>query len=142
MHCEQRQAIGEAGLRGTASRIAVLRLLETAGKPLSHAEVCRALSASGFDKATLYRNLIDLTEGGLLSRIDVGDHTWRFEFRYKEQGPEQEHPHFVCAECGAISCLFGVRIQISSPTQFSRALKAGAITIQFKGRCDQCAAVA
>lgn len=70
-----------AGLRGTAPRIAVLRFLERATAPLSHGDIYQELAVRGFDRATIYRNLINLADAGLVSRTDLGDHIWRFELR-------------------------------------------------------------
>src|SRR5438067_7954895 len=67
------------GLRRTAPRVAVLDLLARAGGPLSHGEVAAELAERGFDRATVYRNLLDLTDVELVRRTDPGDHVWRFE---------------------------------------------------------------
>ena len=102
-----RDRIRAAGMRSTVPRVAVLERLEEAGTPVSHAEIYEGLAARGFDRATVYRNLIDLTEAGLLSRTDLGDHVWRFELRSERAGRGDEpsgHPHFVCTDCGE-SCL-------------------------------------
>ena len=52
-----RRRIRGAGLRCTAARVAVLRHLETAPGPRTHAEVSESLDSLGFDRATIYRNL-------------------------------------------------------------------------------------
>ena len=67
---------------------------------MSHAEIAGALEPAGLDRATLYRNLIDLTDAGLLSRTDHGDHVWRFELRDNAHGQTEQHPHFTCIDCG------------------------------------------
>ncbi|MEM6962252.1 MAG: transcriptional repressor, partial [Myxococcota bacterium] len=77
---ELRTTLREHGLRATAARLAVLKCLANAEGPLSHSEVCSLLSDHGFDRATVYRNLVDLTERRILHRDDVGDHVWRFRF--------------------------------------------------------------
>ena len=46
---------------------------------MNHSEVAEALEEAGFDRATLYRNLVDLAAAGILNRSDYGDHSWRFE---------------------------------------------------------------
>ena len=98
---ETRASIRAAGLRGTMPRIAVLSYLQSMTTPLSHAEIFDALEEQGFDRATIYRNLVDLTEVGLLLRTDVGDHVWRYELRRMGQAEQQtEHPHFMCTDCG------------------------------------------
>jgi len=108
---------------------------------MTHAKICEALEEKGFDRATLYRNLIDLTEVGLLSRTDVGDHVWRFELRREGQrGHQSEHPHFMCTDCGEVSCLPGVNVRISPTRGVPRALAEKNIVVQMKGLCDRCAA--
>ena len=60
-----------AGLRVTSSRIAVLSALREAELPLSHADVAGKLQHLGMDRTTVYRNLIDLAEAGVLRRSDA-----------------------------------------------------------------------
>ncbi len=131
-----RDELHRAGLRGTSSRIAVLEALRKAGSPLSHGQIVEALAARGFDRATLYRNLIDLTDAGLLRRIDVGDHTWRFETGDDEPSPA--HPHFVCVDCGSLACLPDVDVRISPRPGSGRAKIADVSQVLLKGRCASC----
>lgn len=107
--------IRAAGLRCTAARVAVLGHLIAAGGPLSHAEVSDAVGHEGFDRATIYRNLTELTEAGLVSRVELGDHVWRFELRRGGHGHAQgeDHPHFLCTSCGEVSCLDDVDVAIT-----------------------------
>jgi Fur family transcriptional regulator, ferric uptake regulator len=138
---ETRAKIRAAGLRSTAPRVAVLQCLQKTSTPVSHADLFTELADRGFDRATIYRNLIDLTEAGLLSRTDVGDHVWRFELRREGQrGLQSEHPHFMCTDCGEVSCLRGVNVRISSAPGVPRALSAKNVEVQLKGLCDRCAA--
>lgn len=131
-------ALREAGLRSTAPRLAVLEYLYKVGAPASHAELHDKLAASGFDRATLYRNLIDLADAGLVTRTDLGDHVWRFELR-REGSHAADHPHFVCTDCGGVSCLPGTSVRISAPKGAPRALERKAVKIQLSGLCDACA---
>ncbi len=104
-----------AGLRCTAARLAVMQQMVSAAGPLTHAEVSQSLDHLGFDKATIYRNLTELTEAKLVTRVDLGDHVWRFELRRHEGGGGHggDHPHFVCTTCGEVSCLDGVDVAIT-----------------------------
>src|SRR5262245_28718320 len=104
---DARQAIRATGLRGTASRVAVLQLVSAAGKPVRHADVAEVLVPQGYDKSTLYRCLVELADAGLLSRLDAGDHAWRFE-RKDDEHETRDHPHFVCVDCGQVTCLTDV----------------------------------
>jgi Fur family transcriptional regulator, ferric uptake regulator len=136
-----RAIIRATGLRSTAPRVTVLQRLLQTTTPASHADLFTELADQGFDRATIYRNLIDLTEAGLLSRTDVGDHVWRFELRREGQrGLQSEHPHFMCTDCGEVSCLRGVNVRISSAPGVPRALSAKNVEVQLKGLCDRCAA--
>ena len=108
-----RARLRAAGMRSTAARRAVLQELTGATSPLTHAQVAERLASRGFDRATIYRNLIELAEAGLLSRIELGDHVWRFELRGTDQAAESEHPHFVCVDCGEVACLPQVNVRIT-----------------------------
>lgn len=120
-----KERIHKAGLRSTPARLAVLKILSAAQKPMSHGDLIDCLQTQDFDRATIFRNLIDLTEAGLLSRIDLGDHVWRFELKAK-------HPHFVCTDCGDVACLSESDIQVSGH-------KLAAVSeILLKGHCRDC----
>ena len=135
-----RARIRATGLRSTGSRIAVLRHLGASATPVSHAEIADALEPAGFDRATLYRNLIDLTDAGLLSRTDHGDHVWRYELRDSRSGAVGKHPHFTCIDCGDVACLPGASVEISVPRRSPRALRKRRFEVQFTGVCDRCVA--
>ena len=104
-----------AGLRSTAARLAVLQHMLTAAGPKTHAEVSASLDHRGVDQATIYRNLTELTEAKLVTRVDLGDHVWRFEVKRHEDGSGHggDHPHFVCTSCGEVSCLDDVAVAIT-----------------------------
>lgn len=106
-----------AGLRCTRARLAVLEHLLAATGPQTHAEVSESLDHRGFDRATIYRNLTELTEAKLVTRVDLGDHVWRFEAKRHGGGDGQghggDHPHFVCTSCGEVSCLDDVHVAIT-----------------------------
>lgn len=127
------------GLRSTAPRVAVLAYLDRATSPLSHTEIHEALADHGFDRATIYRNLMDLAEAGILLRSDLGDHVWRFE-RRDTKGPKEDggHPHFVCIDCGEVSCLPDQTVKVRAATGAPKALGTSHVEVQIKGRCDDC----
>lgn len=133
-----REKLRAAGLRCTAARLWVMQQLVDATRPLSHAQVAEALAPRGFDRATIYRNLIELTEAGLAARIELGDHVWRFELRRPSGGHSGDHPHFVCVDCGQVACLSSVSVNIK-PSPGAKQSRIGKITeVLLKGRCEQC----
>ncbi len=127
-----------AGLRSTSPRIAALRVLLQARAPMSHAELFDELRDQGFDRATVYRNLIDMVEVGLLSRTDHGDHVWRFEPKLPSPHADAAHPHFVCIDCGGVACLPGVAVKITTTDRAPRSVSSKNFELQIKGRCDEC----
>jgi Fur family ferric uptake transcriptional regulator len=135
---ELRDAVRSRGLRATPSRLAVLDLVRGGDAPMSHGDVADRLASQSWDRATIYRNLIDLAEAGLLRRTDVGDHVWRFEAR-AASGDEHDtgHPHFVCTECGTVECLPELELSIRR-TKAPRALKQRQVEVHVRGLCDSC----
>jgi Fur family ferric uptake transcriptional regulator len=135
---ELRSLLQGSGLRATPARLAVLRFLEAARRPVSHAELVKALGDKGIDRVTLYRNLTDLTQAHLVRRIDLGDHVWRFESRRNGDGHAQ-HPHFTCVECGESLCLPRAAVRVAVGKGVPRSA-ARSLEIQIRGVCDRCAA--
>jgi len=137
-----REQLKAAALRCTPSRIAILRLLSQSDQPLSHSDVAERLRESGFDPSTAYRALIELADTGLLIRLDIGDQIRRYEFKHvtpktattgKRAHDDREHPHFVCLDCGHVTCLTDVTVQLPK----SRAV--GKVTeILLRGHCVNC----
>lgn len=131
-----KQAIREAGLRATPARIAALQLLRRSTSPLTHSEVTEQLAGSGVDRVTVFRNLNDLVEAGLLRRAELGDHVWRFEAIQRKSGSSSTHPHFLCVDCGSVSCLGDVELTASSQRATAKVGKA--IEILIRGQCNSC----
>jgi len=132
-----RKLLRDAGLRATPSRVAVLGLLDSSPTPLSHAEVAETFREKPWDRATLYRNLLDLARAGLLRRKDLGDHIWRFE-RTREQEHETSHPHFVCTICGEVSCMPGLGVSLRQRSGIPMAVREKEVEVEIRGRCDRC----
>jgi Fur family transcriptional regulator, ferric uptake regulator len=133
-----RDLLRTAGLRATSARVAVARVMSDAGAPLSHADVCERVGDQGFDRATIYRNLVDMVEAGLLRRADLGDHVWRFELTGADGEHDQgAHAHFVCSDCGTVECLPDGAVAVRPVRGAPRSLRAG-VEVQIRGRCDDC----
>jgi len=131
---QARDALRAAGLRSTPARILVLLELQKATSPLSHAELAERLVPDGFDKTTIFRNLNDLAVANLARRTELGDHVWRFEMRNPESH-DNGHPHFVCVDCGGVTCLSDVEVTTSR----TQSGEFGRVTeILLKGHCATC----
>jgi Fur family ferric uptake transcriptional regulator len=133
---DPRARLQAAGLRVTASRIAVMELLAVSEAPMTHQEVAQHLGDSTWNRSTLYRNLIDLTDAGLLRKTVIAG-LMRFEPANRHGGCS-DHAHFVCSECGDVTHLEGVAIEVVGHGG-PRAIATGDVEVQLRGRCDPCA---
>ena len=130
-----KRILRERGLKTTVARVACLRHLMERNAPTSHGELVDALGDLGVDRVTVYRNLNDLVDVGLVTRTDIGDRVWRFEV--VSRGRNGRHAHFVCSSCGSISCLWDVDVKAKPTPGVTRALER-AIDVSIRGRCDRC----
>jgi Fur family ferric uptake transcriptional regulator len=143
-------------LRTTASRVEVLTTILNSQTPLSLADVVQALEDKGFDRATLYRNLMYLVEMNVCLRHHFGDNVWRFSLNphvledpshaceavHCEVGHPHSvhthHPHFVCSLCHRVEC-YEVAVDLS--TLLGDAKKGDLPFIEelvLRGTCHAC----
>jgi Fur family ferric uptake transcriptional regulator len=130
--------IRQAGLRVTQPRLAVLQVLTKYARPLSHADLIDALDGQGFDRVTLYRNLNDLADAGIVARTEVGDRVWRFELRSGDDMHAGGHPHFTCTDCGAVACLPDSVVRINKSGRLPRSVREHSVEVSLRGVCDRC----
>lgn len=135
---ELRARIREAGLRVTGSRFATLRCLHEAARPMSHAEVVEQLAPDGWDRASIYRVLVDLADAGLLRRMDLGDHIWRFELIDACRPIADDHAHFLCESCGDITCLPELALSFGGGKALPPELRGAELRVKLTGRCGAC----
>lgn len=131
-----RGEVRQVGLRATGARVAVLRCLHRMSDATSHADLATQLAPEGWDRATVYRNLIDLTEAGLLARVDHGDHTWRYTLRKNAQ-KKYGQIFFVCDVSGETIALPPGCVSISPSRGAPKALRDKEYVIYVRGVGDK-----
>ena len=134
---EARDRIHQVGLRATAPRVAVLRLLSKTDKPLSHSEVVEAIGNHDWDQATLYRNLVKLVDVELARVASKVGGVARYEAREEGESPHV-HPHFCCKTCGSVECLPKAKLSGSVDRRWNRSLETS--ELQLIGECPDCLA--
>lgn len=130
-----------AGLRATPARVAVLGALRDGGAPMTHGEVADRLDGRGWDRATIFRNLVALVDAGFVRRTDVGDHVWRFEPRAEDghgQRSTHEHAHFLCTACGEVTCMPELELKLPRGGQLPQSVRSRSVEVQLRGLCDDC----
>jgi Fur family transcriptional regulator, ferric uptake regulator len=128
-----RELLVSRGIRVTQQRMVILRELARLRMPTSHPELTERIAGDGLDRATIYRNLLSLTEAGLLVRTQLGDNVWRFELPQSTPGEHGSHPHFVCSDCGSVACLPNSSVALSGAATRNQVAE-----VQLRGRCIGC----
>lgn len=123
----------EHGIRVTAQRLAILRALARVQVPISHPELTERMANSALDRATIYRNLLSLTEAGLLVRTQLGDNVWRYELPRAKDAEHRLHPHFVCTDCGDVACLPENSVELRGA-----GIRSRVVEVQLRGLCPAC----
>jgi len=129
---ERLKAVGE---RQTSARLAVLTLLLDTPNAVTHQDIADQLKALGeqCDRVTLYRVLDWLVAHRLAHKMAGEDRIWRFNAISDEQ---HVHPHFHCVECGKVSCLDSVIVEI---TPLPGGYSAASADTTIQGVCPDCA---
>jgi Fur family ferric uptake transcriptional regulator len=82
--------------------------------------------------ATVYRNLNQLAEQGVILKLDVNG-----EFRF--DGDVCNHQHCVCRKCGRISDVFQKDISDYALSRLKvRGFRPECVGVMFKGLCNSC----
>ena len=134
-----REILRNAGLRCTPTRLVVLEHVSGVDRPMSHAEISEVLVPLGFEKSTLFRVLVELSDSEIFARIDAGDHAWRFELRRGTPGhASSDHPHFVCNDCGKVECLPDLKVSFRNSAKKSTSKSRKIDEVFLKGTCGEC----
>src|SRR3954453_1182689 len=93
--------LAEAPSRSGGARAAIIALLERQACALSAYEIEDALRAGGRGaaRASVYRVLDELVGLGLVTRVEVGQGTTRYEAARPDG---HHHHHMVCDRCGEV----------------------------------------
>jgi Fur family transcriptional regulator, stress-responsive regulator len=133
---ELEERLRAAGLRVTASRVAVLRVLSEAGDHPRVDQVIERVRTAGLSISTqaAYDACEALREKGLARRIALAGGPARYEARSGDN-----HHHLVCRSCGLTVDVDGVRGSapcLDAPNAAGFVVDEAAVT--FWGRCPQC----
>ena len=134
---EVRALLRERGLRATAARIGVLEVLHEERSPMTHEQVMENLPGGVHDKASIWRILSDLADSGLLRRMDLGDRVWRYELIDSCRAVTDDHSHFLCTDCGEVSCLPPLEIR-ARHGELPKVLMGAQFQVRATGTCSNC----
>lgn len=98
VHATAAERLRRDGQRYTASRRALVEVLEEADRPLTIPELLAM--RSGIPQSSAYRNLAVLERAGVVDRVVATDEFARYELA---EDLTEHHHHMICAECGEVS---------------------------------------
>jgi len=129
-----KHSLAGSGLRSTPQRYAVMAfLMEQAGHPTA-AEIFEAVNRVDprSSRATIYNNLRDLVQAGLVREVAMEGRAARFE------GKGMRHHHFICDRCGNVEDVDWY--DVPRPAAASRGKRVlRECELIFRGRCTKCA---
>lgn len=133
---EIKAKLRERGLKSTLTRIAVYQCILSAKKPASHSDLVQELGSKFGDQATIYRNLLAFADKGLVRLASTAGGIARYELVREGETSQHMHPHFVCNDCGEVSCLPKTTVITEVDEQWQGILKQS--QLQFVGKCLDC----
>ncbi|HEX6844635.1 MAG TPA: Fur family transcriptional regulator [Actinomycetota bacterium] len=142
-HATAAARLRDAGQRYTDRRRRLVSVLARAGHPVAIPEIMA--DAAELKQSSVYRNLVDLEQAGVVRRIHTDEEYGRYELAEELTG---HHHHLVCARCGRVR---DVDVPEDVETALDRSLdrlarRAGFATVSHRldliGLCADCAAAA
>jgi Fe2+ or Zn2+ uptake regulation protein len=129
-----KRSLAAAGLRSTPHRCAVMAfLLEQPGHPTA-AEILEAVNRVDphSSRATIYNNLRDLVQAGLVREVAIEGRAARFDAK------GMRHHHFICDRCGNVEDVNWYEVPRPAAGSLGRRVVRECELI-FRGLCTKCA---
>ena len=123
------------GIRPTANRILVARVIIGSDHPVSQMEIEDLLQT--VDRSTVSRAVTLFQEAGLLHSVDDGSGMMKYEICHAggEAADDDAHVHFHCRKCGQTLCFTHIPVpKVDIPEGFVAEHTNYVIT----GVCPQC----
>ena len=132
---ECRRMLKQASLYCTEARVAILKVLSEAVRPLRQDQIAEQLTDRTQNKVTIYRTLESLTHAGLVHRAFMQKRAWHFEMAHHCTA-SQCHPHFTCLNCGQTHCLKGFSMPLAPKSYKGFVIQHQQVRLE--GLCPAC----
>ena len=133
------------GLRLTKQRAEILRTIYRTHRHISAEELFDMLHRDGrarslnISRATVYRTLSLLDEGGFVQSLDLG----RDRTLYEHTLGHQHHDHMICLHCGRIIEFHDDRLEeVQEAAIVRHGFRATSHRLNVFGTCSECTAKA
>lgn len=129
-----RRSLEEGGLRCTPQRYAVMAFLMGQSRHPTAGEIFQAVNRVDprSSRATIYNNLRDLVEAGLVREVAAEGRAARFD------ATGMKHHHFICDRCGSVEDVDWYEVpQPRRGSMGKRVVREWELI--FRGLCTKCA---
>jgi len=136
------RALQDAGYRRGGARHALIELLDAPAAARSAIEIEEALrhlsqATRTVSRASIYRILAELEALSLVTKLEVGQATWRFE---ATRGGKHHHHHLVCDRCGTLTPFADEALERELVRVSTRVpLAVADHEVILRGACERCA---
>lgn len=134
-HTEIEQHLQNKGVKPTAMRILVYRVLEQCNHPISLKQLEERMVTA--DRSTIFRTLNLLLKNNLVHSIEDGSGSLKYELctSHSHNTFDDQHVHFYCEKCSRTYCLHYINIpRVSLPDEFV----INSANFIIKGICPNC----
>ncbi len=129
-----KRSLADSGLRSTPQRYTVMAfLMDRAGHPTA-AEIFEAVNRLDprCSRATIYNNLRDLVQAGLVREVAMEGRAARFDAK------AMRHHHFICDRCGNVEDVDWYKVPRPAAASLGKRVLRECELI-FRGLCAKCA---
>jgi Fe2+ or Zn2+ uptake regulation protein len=126
--------LGATGLRCTPQRYAVMAFLMERNRHPTAVEIFEAVNRvhPRSSRATIYNNLRDLVDAGLVREVAIEGRAARFDVK------GMRHHHFICDRCGNVEDMEWYGVPAPAPGSLGKRVLRECELI-FRGLCTKCA---
>ena len=126
----------EKGLKLTPQRMAIFNILAVTDRHLTVDDIYKKASVEFpmLSPATVYRNMEQLVEAGLLTHLDLGGPSMWHDTNL------EEHHHFVCDKCGKVTDIYlkGFDYEIDPEKSSLDNVRVDSQRLYLHGVCEGC----
>lgn len=133
---EFKDSLRKKGLKATAARIAVLKVLEESRKPLDIQSIFARIVKMRVDadQATIYRIIENFARTDLVKRVQFQQNK-----AYYETAKSSDHHHAVCIDCGKVEDISRCSIQmVEREIELTKGFEVTSHSLEFFGKCKDC----
>jgi Fur family transcriptional regulator, peroxide stress response regulator len=126
----------DKGLKLTPQRMIIFNIIAEGNRHITADEIYQMAKAEYpmLSPATVYRNMEQLVEAGLLTHLDLGGPSTRYDTNL------EEHHHFVCEKCGKITDLYlkDIRYVLDPDKSNLSEVRISSPQLYLHGTCGEC----